>query len=76
MNVKLCATRLGQAQLLNDAKTELNVICGLCVGHDAIFAKASVAPVTTLIAKDRVLAHNPVGAIYCQYIRERFNKNT
>jgi len=59
----------GQASLLNDAGTELNVLCGLCVGHDAVFSMASEAPVTTLIAKDRVLAHNPVGAIYCQYIR-------
>ena len=66
----------GQAQLLNDAQTQLNVLCGLCVGHDAIFSKASDAPVTTLIAKDRVLAHNPAGAIYCQYIRKRFNENT
>ena len=63
----------GQAQLLNDAETELNVICGLCVGHDAIFAKVSDASVTTLIAKDRVLAHNPAAAIYCQYIRKQFN---
>jgi uncharacterized metal-binding protein len=65
----------GQAQLLNDAKTQLNVLCGLCVGHDAIFAKASDAPVTTLIAKDRVLAHNPAAAVYSQYIRKRFNQN-
>jgi uncharacterized metal-binding protein len=65
----------GQAQLLNDAKTQLNVLCGLCVGHDAIFAKVSDAPVTTLIAKDRVLAHNPVGAIYSRYIRKHFNEN-
>jgi len=62
----------GQAQLLNDAKTQLNVLCGLCVGHDAIFTKVSNAPVTTLIAKDRVLAHNPAGAIYCRYVRKRF----
>ena len=73
---KVMCNPAGQAQLLNDVKTELNVICGLCVGHDTIFTKTSAAPVTTLIAKDRVLAHNPVGAIYCQYIRERFNKNT
>ncbi|MBN2375012.1 MAG: DUF1847 domain-containing protein [Sedimentisphaerales bacterium] len=66
----------GQAQLLNDAKTELNIICGLCVGHDAIFSKASHAPVTTLIAKDRVLAHNPAAAVYCRYIRKRFDQNT
>jgi uncharacterized metal-binding protein len=67
---------VGQAQLLNEAKTQLNIICGLCVGHDAIFAKVSDAPVTTLIAKDRVLAHNPAGAIYSRYIRKHFNENT
>ncbi len=60
----------GQAALLNQAQTELNILCGLCVGHDAIFTKASVAPVTTLIAKDRVLAHNPAGAVYSRYIRK------
>jgi uncharacterized metal-binding protein len=64
----------GQAQLLNEAETQLNVICGLCVGHDAIFAQLSEAPVTTLIAKDRVLAHNPASAIYCQYIRRQFDE--
>jgi len=62
----------GQAQLLNEEKTQLNVLCGLCVGHDAIFAKVSDAPVTTLISKDRVLAHNPAGAIYSRYIRKHF----
>ncbi len=66
----------GQAQLLNEAETQLNVICGLCVGHDAIFSKVSKAPVTTLIAKDRVLAHNPAGAIYSRYIRKHFNETT
>jgi len=65
----------GQAQLLNEAETQLNVLCGLCVGHDAIFSKVSKAPVTTLIAKDRVLAHNPAAAIYSQYIRKRFNES-
>ena len=62
----------GQADLLNDAGTQLNIICGLCVGHDAVFTMRSSAPVTTLIAKDRVLAHNPAGAIYCRYLRRRF----
>lgn len=60
---------IGQATLLNEAGTELNIVCGLCVGHDAIFNTTSQAPVTTLITKDRVLAHNPIGAIYSQYIR-------
>ena len=64
----------GQADLLNQAGSELNIICGLCVGHDAIFAKTSEAPVTTLIAKDRVLAHNPAGAIYSRYIRKHFKE--
>ena len=64
----------GQAQLLNEAKTQLNVLCGLCVGHDAIFSKVSQVPVTTLIAKDRVLAHNPLGAVYSRYIRKQFLK--
>jgi len=35
------------------------------VGHDSMFYKYSEAMVTTLIAKDRVLAHNPAGALYC-----------
>ena len=74
-NDEVMCNPAGQAQLLNEAETQFNVICGLCVGHDAIFAKLSNAPVTTLIAKDRVLAHNPAAAIYCQYIRKHFNKN-
>ena len=53
-----------QAQLLNEQKTDLNVIVGLCVGHDSLFIKHSDAPVTTLITKDRVLGHNPAAALY------------
>lgn len=56
---------IGQARLLNEQKTEFNVAIGLCVGHDSLFYRNSDAPVTTLVAKDRVLAHNPCGAIYC-----------
>jgi len=62
---------VGQADLLNRAGTELNIVCGLCVGHDALFSMVSKAPVTTLICKDRVLAHNPIGAVYCPYVRNR-----
>ena len=62
----------GQAQILNEAETQLNIMCGLCVGHDAVFSRLSKAPVTTLIAKDRVLAHNPAAAVYCRYIRKQF----
>lgn len=53
-----------QAKLLNKAKTDFNVVIGLCVGHDSLFYKYSKAITTTLITKDRVLAHNPAGAIY------------
>ncbi len=59
-----------QAKLLNDAKTELNFTVGLCVGHDMIFNRNSAAPVSALVAKDRVLAHNPLGAVYSGYWRK------
>jgi len=62
---------LGQAELLNEAGTQLNVVVGLCVGHDALFNRHSAAPVTTLIVKDRVLAHNPAGALYSGYWRRK-----
>jgi len=65
----------GQASLLNQAGTELNVLCGLCVGHDAIFGMVSTAPVTTLVVKDRVLAHNPLAAVYCRYVRRRLESH-
>lgn len=55
---------VAQAGLLDSVGSELNILVGLCVGHDALFTKTSKAPVTTLIAKDRVLCHNPVAAIY------------
>jgi uncharacterized metal-binding protein len=55
---------VAQAALLDSVGSELNILVGLCVGHDALFTKSSKAPVTTLIAKDRVLCHNPVAAIY------------
>jgi uncharacterized metal-binding protein len=57
---------IGQARLLNQASTQMNVIVGLCVGHDMLFAKHSEAPVTTLVAKDRVTGHNPVSVLYGQ----------
>lgn len=53
-----------QARILNKHKTDLNVIVGLCVGHDSLFIKHSEAPVTSLITKDRVLGHNPAAALY------------
>jgi len=54
---------ISQAALLNDAGCELNVVLGLCIGHDSLFFRHSKGLATTLVAKDRVLAHNPVGAL-------------
>ncbi|MGD2097826.1 MAG: DUF1847 domain-containing protein [Desulfobacterales bacterium] len=53
-----------QAKLLNHAKTEFNILLGLCVGHDSIFFKYAEAPTTVLAVKDRVTGHNPLAAIY------------
>lgn len=57
----------GQALILNQNNTDLNIILGLCIGHDILFTKYSQAPVTTFAVKDRVLAHNPLGALYSGY---------
>jgi len=58
---------VAQAALLAKAGTQLNVVIGLCVGHDSMFFMHSKAPVTVLVAKDRVLAHNPVAALYTSH---------
>lgn len=57
---------VAQAKLLNRAATDMNIIVGLCVGHDMLFNKYSDAPVTTLVVKDRVTGHNPVSVLYGQ----------
>jgi uncharacterized metal-binding protein len=62
---------IGQAMIFNKEKTDLNIIVGLCIGHDILFTKHSEAPVTTLIVKDRVLGHNPVAALYSGYYRKK-----
>ena len=61
---------IGQALRLNACGTEMNIVVGLCIGHDMLFARHSEAPSTTFIVKDRVLSHNPVGAIYSSYYLE------
>ena len=63
---------VAQAKLLNRAETDMNVVVGLCVGHDMLFGKYSDAPVTTMVVKDRVAGHNPVSVLYgqnCYYKR-------
>ena len=53
-----------QAELLNKERTDMNIVMGLCVGHDSLFYKYSDAIVTTLVTKDRVTGHNPAAALY------------
>jgi len=55
---------IAQAEILNKSEVDFNVAVGLCVGHDSLFFKYARAPVTVLIAKDRVLGHNPAAALY------------
>ncbi len=57
---------VAQAQILNAVGTDMNVVVGLCVGHDMLFSKHSSAPVTTLVVKDRVTGHNPAAVLYGQ----------
>ena len=53
----------GQAKYLEERGTELNIMMGLCLGHDMIFNSKSKAPVTPLLVKDRKLAHHTIEAL-------------
>lgn len=63
LGVSMC-NPIMQAKLLNEAETDLNLVMGLCVGHDSLFYKYSQALATTVVTKDRVLGHNPAAALY------------
>jgi Recombinational DNA repair protein (RecF pathway) len=43
--------------------------------HDSIFNANCNGPVTVLVAKDRVLAHNPLGAVYSRYWQKKLKIN-
>ena len=66
---------VAQALLLNNAQTDLNLIIGLCIGHDITFTQLSNAPVSTLIAKDRSHPHNPAAVLYTPYGDSYFRKD-
>lgn len=68
---------IGQALYLNSEKTDINLVIGLCVGHDSLFFKNSEAPCSVLIVKDRVLGHNPAAALYCSdgYMKHLYLKD-
>ncbi|OPL19835.1 MAG: hypothetical protein AVO35_02350 [Candidatus Aegiribacteria sp. MLS_C] len=64
-----------QAEALNRAGTQFNIVMGLCVGHDSLFLGHSKAPCTVLVVKDRPTGHNPLAAIntlhsYYRYLEE------
>lgn len=61
---EIACNPIGQARMLNRAKTDLNIMLGLCVGHDILFQKYCEAPVTVLAVKDRILAHNPLAVLH------------
>jgi uncharacterized metal-binding protein len=65
-----------QAGVLNREGTELNIMVGLCLGHDILFLRHSEADVTPLVVKDRALGHNPAVALYLSdnYYQHRFFK--
>jgi len=67
---------IAQAFVMNEEKTEFNIVMGLCVGHDSLFLKYADAPCTVLAAKDRLLGHNPLAAVYTidTYYRSLVNK--
>jgi len=65
-----------QAEVLNREKTDLNIMMGLCVGHDILFLRHSRAETTPLVVKDRSTGHNPVAALYQSqgFFKDRFFK--
>ncbi len=62
-STRILCNPAGQADFLNNQKTELNISMGLCVGHDMIFSKLSDGLVTNLFDKDFTNKHNPTQTI-------------
>jgi uncharacterized metal-binding protein len=54
---------VAQAAVCNKNMTDINILVGLCVGHDMLFTQNASSPSTTLVVKDRVYKHNPVEAL-------------
>lgn len=53
-----------QAGIMNEAGVDLNILFGLCVGHDTLALRHLKAPCTVLAVKDRASGHNPLACIY------------
>jgi uncharacterized metal-binding protein len=50
--------------IINNVHVDLAIMMGLCIGHDTLFIKYCEVPLTVLAVKDRLLAHNPLAALY------------
>ena len=66
---------IAQAEILNQADTDFNVVIGLCVGHDSLFLSHSKKMCTVLAVKDRLLGHNPLAAVYTNHSYYGFLNN-
>jgi len=55
---------LAQAELLNRDEVHMALVLGQCAGHEAATLGALKVPAACIVAKDRVLAHNTVAALY------------
>jgi len=58
---------IAQAKILNEIGTDLNLLVGLCVGHDTLFFKYAEVPTTVVVVKDRVTGHNPAAVLYTSH---------
>ena len=56
---------VAQAEVLNEAGAEFNILLGLCVGHDSMFFKYATAPCTVL----RITSYN---VCYTKLLRARY----
>jgi uncharacterized metal-binding protein len=65
---------IAQAEIMNQECTQLNLIYGLCIGHDTIFIKYSKAPVTYVVVKDAVTGNNPSAVLFSPYHRMKLNE--
>ncbi|MBN1375020.1 MAG: DUF1847 domain-containing protein [Dehalococcoidia bacterium] len=64
---------IAQAEIMNQEGTQLNMIYGLCIGHDTIFIKHSKAPVTYVVVKDAVTGNNPSAVVFSPFHRMKLN---
>jgi uncharacterized metal-binding protein len=61
---EMICNALAQAELLEQDPVGLVLLLGQCVGHDSATMARLGVPVVCVAAKDRVLGHNTVAALY------------